>query len=301
MKIIVSGALGHIGSYLLRKFEKDNKIKKILLIDNFYTQRFNSYFSLNKKKFELIDTDINKLNFNNIQDKYGLFIHLAAITNAAESFKIKKLIQYNNFGGTKKVVDFCKKKKIPLIFPSSTSVYGKKFNIINSSNNMNNLLAQSPYAKSKIEEEKYIRKNLNKYIILRLGTIVGVSPGIRFHTAVNKFCYQASLKQPLTIWKKFYNKKRPYLALDDFYKCIKFIISKKYFNNETLDVVTKNYTVKEIISLIEKFKKTKKIFVSTKILNQNSYEVISDKLNNLGLNFKKDIKIEIFKTLKILK
>ena len=40
--------------------------------------------------------------------------------------------------------DFCKKKKLALIFPSSTSVYGKKFSIINSSNNMKNLFAQSP-------------------------------------------------------------------------------------------------------------------------------------------------------------
>ena len=66
---------------------------------------------------------------------------------------------------------------------------------------MNNLFAQSPYARTKINEERYIKKNLKKYIILRLGTIVGVSEGMRFHTAVNKFCYQASLNQPLTIWK----------------------------------------------------------------------------------------------------
>ena len=112
--------------------------------------------------------------------------------------------------------------------------------------------------KTKIKEEKYIRENLKKYVILRLGTIVGISEGMRFHTAVNKFCYQASLNQPLTIWKKFYDKKRPYLTLEDFYNCLNFIIKNKYFSNETIDVVTKNYTVKEIIDLIEIFKKTKK-------------------------------------------
>ena len=71
------------------------------------------------------------------------------------------------------------------------------------------VLAQSDdknnhYNLSKIEEEKYIRRKLKNYVILRLGTIVGVSNGMRFHTAVNKFCYQSSLNQPLTIWKKFY-------------------------------------------------------------------------------------------------
>ena len=300
MKIIISGSFGHIGSFLIEKLQNDKRFKSITLIDNFQTQRFTSYLKLKKSKFKLVDQNINHLNFKLLNENYDFFIHLAAITNAAESFRIKKLIHKNNFGGTKKVVDFCKRKKIPLIFPSSTSVYGKKFSIINSSNNMSNLFAQSPYAKTKIDEEKYIKKKLKKFIILRLGTIVGVSNGMRFHTAVNKFCFQTSLNQPLTIWRKFYHKKRPYLTLNDFYKCFNFIIKKRYFSNETLDVVTKNYTVKEIISFIENFKKTKKKFVNTEILNQNSYEVISDKLINLGIKFDKDIKKDILKTLKLL-
>ena len=36
MNIIITGALGHIGSYLI-KFSNDRKINKIVLIDNFYT------------------------------------------------------------------------------------------------------------------------------------------------------------------------------------------------------------------------------------------------------------------------
>ena len=300
MKIIISGAFGHIGSYLIEKFKKNKKIKSILLIDNFYTQRFNSYLKLNKKKIELIDKDINNFDLNSIKKKYDCFIHLSAITNAAESFKIKKKLFTNNLGGTKKVVEFCKKKNLRLIFPSSTSVYGKKFEIINSKNNMENLFAQSPYANCKIEEEKYIRKRLEKFVILRLGTIVGVSPGMRFHTAVNKFCYQSSLNQPLTIWKKFYKKKRPYLNLQDCYQAINFVTRNNKILGDTLDVVTRNYTVEEIVNMISKKVKIKKKYVNTEILNQNSYEVISDKLNFLGLKFTNDIKKDIYETLKIL-
>ena len=167
MKIIISGAFGHIGSFLINKFKnykqgllfcKPLKIKKVLLIDNFSTQRYSSYLKLNKKKFELIDKDLNQINLKLIKKKYDVFIHLAAITNAAESFKIKNQLKKNNLGCTKKVVDYCKSKNLKLIFPSSTSVYGKKFEIINSQNNMKNLFAQSPYAECKINEENYIRK-----------------------------------------------------------------------------------------------------------------------------------------------
>ncbi len=300
MNIIISGAFGHIGSFLINKFKNDKKIKNILLIDNFLTQRYSSYLKLNKKKFELVDKDVRDVDFKKIKKKYDIFIHLAAITNAAESFQIRNKLKRNNFGATKKIVNYCKIKNIKLIFPSSTSVYGKKFEIINSSNNMKNLFAQSPYAESKILEEKYIRKKLKKYTILRLGTIVGVSDGIRFHTAVNKFCYQASLKKPLTLWKKFYKKKRPYLTLKDCFKTINLVIKKNIFFGETLDVVTNNYTVEDIVKMIEKKIQIKKKFVNTEILNQNSYEVISDKLIELGIHLKSNISDEIKKTLKIL-
>jgi len=301
MNIIISGAFGHIGSFLINKFQNDKRVKNVLLIDNFSTQRFSSYLKLNKKKFELIDKDLSKLNLNKIKKKYDVFVHLAATTNAAESFKIRKKLKLNNLGCTKKVVQFCKLKNIKLIFPSSTSVYGKKFEIINSKNNMKNLFAQSPYAESKIIEEKYIRQNLKNFIILRLGTIVGVSDGIRFHTAVNKFCYQASLNYPLTVWRKFYRKKRPYLNLKDCYNVINLFIFKNLLNKSTLDVVTKNYTVQEIIKIISKYVKVKIKLVNTKILNQNSYKVESDILKKKGVKFSKNISRDVKETIKILK
>ena len=46
MKIIISGAFGHIGSYLLEKFQKDKTISSVLMIDNFYTQRFCNAFNI---------------------------------------------------------------------------------------------------------------------------------------------------------------------------------------------------------------------------------------------------------------
>ena len=69
MNIIISGALGHIGSYLINKFQEDKKIKNVLLIDNFSTQRYSSYLNLNKKKFQLIDHDIRNVNFFKIKKK----------------------------------------------------------------------------------------------------------------------------------------------------------------------------------------------------------------------------------------
>ena len=59
-------------------------------------------------------------------------------------------------------------------------------------------------------------KNINtKFISLRFGTIVGASPGMRFHTAVNKFCLAARFDKSFPVWKSAYNQYRPYLSLKD--------------------------------------------------------------------------------------
>jgi hypothetical protein len=36
---------------------------------------------------------------------------------------------------------------------------------------------------------------------IRFGTIVGPSPGMRSHTAVDRSCWQAAMDEPLTVWR----------------------------------------------------------------------------------------------------
>ena len=97
------------------------------------------------------------------------------------------------------------------------------------------------------------------------------------------------LKKKITIWRKFYKKKRPYLDLDDCIRSIIFCMSNEKIKNKTLDVVTINLKVVEIIKNLQKLIKVKKEFVNTKILNQFSYEVESDELKKLNFSFKGNI------------
>ena len=88
------------------------------------------------------------------------------------------------------------------------------------------LKPQSPYAESKLKEEEFLNKHKSSmsYICLRFGTIYGFSIGMRFHTAVNKFCWQAANNQQLTVWKTAFDQKRPYLDLKDACSSIIFLI-----------------------------------------------------------------------------
>ena len=141
-----------------------------------------------------------------------------------------------------------------------------------------------------------------KAVILRFGTIYGTSKGMRFHTAVNKFCFQASANQPISIWKTAYNQKRPYLDINDAIRALIFVINKKLFNGEVYNILTANHTVEEVVSKIRKYKKNIKLeFVNSKIMNQLSYEVSNTKFKKKGFIFKGDLQKSINKTLDLLK
>ena len=204
----------------------------------------------------------------------------------------------------KNIINFCKKRKAKLIHISSTSVYGKQASIVDETCEKKFLKPQSPYADIKLIEEEMLKKESKKikYVTYRFGTISGVSTGMRFHTAVNKFCFNASIDEPITIYKTALNQFRPYLSLKDAFKVFKFTINEDLFKNDIYNALSENCTVNQIIQKIKKFKKKIRIkFVYSEIMNQLSYHVDKNKLNKEGLNLKNKISDDIKDTINLLK
>ena len=189
---------------------------------------------------------------------------------------------------------------------SSTSVYGTQKSQVDENCSPDELNPQSPYAATKLKEEVMVKQKCLKEglqgIILRLGTIFGTSPGMRFHTAVNKFCWQAVMGTPLTVWETAYNQKRPYLDLVDTIRAIAFFVTSNQFNGKVYNVVTLNATVKEVVNSIQEFIPNLKIkFVTNKIMNQLSYEVLPAHLNEENFIFKGNLKQGLKDTISLLK
>ena len=217
MKILITGGLGHIGSYLLVNIDKIKFIKKVYIIDNLVTNRYYSLFNLPKinKKIYFYQKDLSTNNALKNFIRVDVVINLASLTDAETSLKIKNEIYRNNFGIFKNVLKYCEKNSSKLIHISSTSVYGEQKGLVDES--CKKLKPKSPYAEIKVKEEKILNKNKTKirFVSYRFGTISGVSKGMRFHTAINKFCLYAVLGKPLPIWINMMNKPRPYLSLRD--------------------------------------------------------------------------------------
>ena len=305
MKILITGACGHIGSYFIENLYKIKKVKKAILIDSLKSNRFNSLFNTNKKnkvEFHLKDlNDIQSLDqFKNI----SIVFHFASMTNAEKSFGKEKEMFSNNLNCLKTVIKFCEETNAKLVHLSSTSVYSKQAALIDETCEKKYLKPQSPYAKIKIMEENILKKNtkLIKYNTFRFGTIAGVSKGIKFHTAVNSFCLNAAIGERIKVYKTALHQYRPYLSLEDAFKLFKFCIDKNFFENDIYNVVSNNFTVNQIINKIKKLKKNIKIsYVSSAIMNQLSYHVDKKKLSNKGLFLNSNLDRDIANTLNLFK
>ena len=305
MNILITGACGHIGSYLVENLYKIKKVKKAILIDSLRSNRLNSLFNTNKKnKVEFYLKDLNDIKSLDEFKNISIVFHFASMTNAEKSFGKEKEMFSNNLNCLKTVIKFCEKTGAKLVHLSSTSVYGKQASVVDETCEKKYLKPQSPYAKIKILEENILKKRTKfiKYNTFRFGTIAGVSKGIRFHTAVNSFCLSAAIGEKIKVYKTALHQYRPYLSLRDTLKLFKFCIENNFFENDIYNVVSNNFTVNQIINKIKKLKKNIKItFVNSAIMNQLSYHVDKKKLTKRGLFLESSLDRDIANTLNLFK
>jgi UDP-glucose 4-epimerase len=307
LKIVITGALGHIGSYLARELVHQFPGAEIVLIDNMMTQRYPSLFNLPASgRYQFLEDDVTTMNLYPVLEGAHTVIHLAAITDAAGSFDKAAQVEANNYDATRLTAEICAETGVRLIALSSTSVYGTQNAVVSEDCSPEELKPQSPYATTKLKEEALVRtlcsENGLKGISCRFGTIFGASPGMRFHTAVNKFCWQAAMGQPITVWKTAYEQKRPYLDLFDASRAICHIIRNELFDGNVYNVLTMNATVHQIVDTIREFVPELEVaFVENKIMNQLSYEVSCQRFISQGFTFAGDLRKGIGETIALLR
>jgi len=305
MKIVVTGALGHIGSKLIRYIPQVFPEAEVVMIDDLSSQRYCSLFNLPPNgRYRFIEADVLTADLAAVFSGADCVVHLAAITNAAGSFEMGEQVERVNYGGTERVANMCLESGCPMIFISTTSVYGSQEKVVDENCPISDLKPQSPYADSKLKAEKLLetlgKTKCLRFITCRFGTIFGVSVGMRFHTAVNKFCWQAVMGQPITVWRTALNQYRPYLDLGDAMEAVGFIIRKDLYDMSVYNVLTTNATVQEIIDVISKHVPDLSIqYVDTAIMNQLSYHVDNSRFKSHGFEFKGSLEGGISETIEL--
>tara|TARA_B100001758_G_C18415580_1_gene619294 strand:+ start:5181 stop:6116 length:936 start_codon:yes stop_codon:yes gene_type:complete len=150
---VVTGGCGFIGSNLVERLVKLNC--NVIVIDNL-TTGFVKNIDISSDLVTFINYSVEQFDFNNLSKVDGVF-HLAAqasvplsIENFYESSKTNSLSCF-------KIISFCKEFKIPIVYASSSAVYGNL--PVGSENDSVDLL--SPYAVDKFSMEKYFEAAYN--------------------------------------------------------------------------------------------------------------------------------------------
>ena len=301
--VLITGPLGHIGSAFIHGL-RPRHYGDVHLLDNFSTQRYVSLFDLPKGlRFSLHEDDIRTAPLEDHLAGVDVVLHLAAITNAPASFVDPDLVNAVNYDGTRRVVEACLARGCPLLFLSTTSVYGTQQSEVDETCDETELRPQSPYAASKLAAERFIEKagaDGLDYVICRFGTIFGPSIGMRFHTAVNSFVWQAVTGRPLTVWRTAMHQKRPYLDVGDAVRALDFIVRGRVFDRRVYNAVTANATVADIVRKIRRHVPDVRVeYVDSPIMNQLSFRVSSRRFRRLGFRFTGSLAKGIADTVKL--
>ena len=108
MNILITGGLGHIGSFFLKNLKKIKNLENVYVIDANFGNNFNSLYKKNiNKKINFYLEDILDFDFNKIK-KIDYILHLASHTNAENSLGKKKIYYNNNFNIFKKICNVAK-------------------------------------------------------------------------------------------------------------------------------------------------------------------------------------------------
>jgi len=118
MKILVTGGAGFIGSNLIRRLVED-KSNKVVSLDNYFTGSKKNHI-VGARYFKGHTKDIEK----HIKEVPDIVYHLGEYSRVEKSFDDADLVWDLNMAGTFSVLEFCRKKKIKIVYAGSSTKFG---------------------------------------------------------------------------------------------------------------------------------------------------------------------------------
>mgnify|MGYP001250380099 CR=1 FL=1 len=277
-KILITGGLGYIGTKFLDSLYEN---LEILVFDtNYFTNK-----SLNNSSL-LVVNDIRNFK-NDYLEGVDVVIHMSELSNDPLGEFNPSLTNQVNHLSTKELLDKCNASSIKkFIYMSSASVYGFNENILDEGSKTNPL---TQYAKSKVDNEKYILDNDFNFetVILRNSTVFGFSNNLRLDLVVNDLTYNAVVNNEIELISDG-SPKRPFIHVQDLCNLINLIINTdQNLDKEIINTGANslNYSIKEIAEIVGELTGVEKLKIGKKDSDQRSYYLDFTKLNTLISEF----------------
>jgi len=293
MRILITGGCGYIGSKLLQSVSELKGVEAIRILDNFSSGSRQALMNLPKGiKFEVVEGDIlNNAIVSYAMQGIDIVIHLAGLVKTPMSFGDPNRLEQINHWGTQNLLEHALNNKVKqFIYTSSTAVYGPAME----NKKEDEFRPFGHYANSIYNTEQslfgYQKRGL-PITILRLGTIYGVAPHMRFVSVINRLVHMAATKKMLTVFGQG-QQVRPFIHVKDAVNAIFYAVSnKERLLGTALNVLENNYTINEIAQHIQKADPSVKLhFTDQDIRNHFSFLIKHDLFTEAG--WKPEISLE---------
>ena len=262
VKILITGGAGYIGSKMVELFRTRHSLT--VLDKLLYT---NEYL---RTDVDFIYGDVADEKFMaSILPKFDAVVNLAAIvgdracamrmTDTANANLTAVKILSQNFDGR-------------ILHMSTCSVYGKQEGILTEESSTNPL---SWYAETKLYAEEHLKNN--NAVILRLGTLHGLSQRLRFDLVVNTLIIHALMKGTISIFGG--NQWRPLLQVHDLVNCFDELLH--HDATGIYNLKEENRTIKDVAEeIIKQIPDVKLTEHDIKFQDSRNYQVSATKFED---------------------
>jgi len=218
--VLVTGGCGYIGSALVPRLQESPAVGHLTVLDNLSNGSPANLRAadLGREDFTFIEGDVREYGaVEAAMRDADAVIHLAAITGAASTHDREAETRAVNRGGTENVLKAAGKLGVDrIVFASSCNNYGRA-----DERELDETTDQdpiNPYAETKVESETLLAEHASEYGVdttaLRLSTVYGNAPGIRYNLVVNAFVFRGVTGRPLTVYGDGSNW-RPFIHVQD--------------------------------------------------------------------------------------
>jgi len=251
-KILIVGGAGYLGSvlsgYLL---ERGYEVR---ILDNFLYGKHSVEKMPFTQRLEVIDGDLRNIHtcVSALDSVHAVVLLAAIVGDPASRIRPRETIETNVIAA-QALATACKQQCIDrFLYASTCSVYGLGDNLLDEESDLQPV---SLYARTKIASEKMILSMGDDYFaptILRMGTLYGYSPRMRFDLVVNTMTMHARTERKIHVFggKQW----RPLVSVQDaalaYIRCLESDIAK--VGNQVFNIGSdeQNFQIEQIAQII---------------------------------------------------
>ena len=255
MDLLVTGGCGYIGSALVPRLCADERVGRVVVMDDLSAGSPRALMGC-VGEVDFRGGDVRE--YGDVESAVrgtDAVVHLAAITGADSTHDRREETFRTNLDGTKNVLTAAGKVGVErVVIASSCNIYGRATSTDIDETTQPDPI--NPYAETKHESETLLDEFTETHdatgTALRLSTVYGDAPAIRFNLVVNAFVFRALTGRPLTVYGDGSNW-RPFIHVRDAARAYREAAlapgkwSKAVYN---VGANSENYRIRDVATLI---------------------------------------------------